>query len=373
MSVVILTRQELYEKIWSKPMTILAKEFNLSDNGLRKICKKHDIPTPLMGYWQKIQYGKKTSVIKLPKKNNEEQIKINVVTSKYNLQESDHKFNLISERIKNNKLLVFKVPKTLKNPDPIIIKTQDNLRDRKPDDYSRIKNTIQTDKGFPKITATPKNIPRILIILNTLIKNFRILNYQLLLKDDGLAIIAFENEEINISIREAYNLIPAESIYGWKTKELVPNGKLAIKTGQFGTYEFVDKNKILLEDQIEKILIRIESDFLSMHERRELRKSEQQRKEQLEKIEQKQQQIKKNELDKFKKFYNDAHRWKRYNVLKDYFDFIKALDNKSPQTEEWLEWASKKLDWYNPLVDIKEDLLDDIDKVTLTLKEKNGR
>ncbi len=41
MNVLILTRLELYEKIWSTPMVVLAKEFNLSDNGLRKICKKH--------------------------------------------------------------------------------------------------------------------------------------------------------------------------------------------------------------------------------------------------------------------------------------------------------------------------------------------
>ena len=82
MNVLILTRLELYEKIWSTPMVVLAKEFNLSDNGLRKICKKHNIPTPLMGHWQKIQHGKKTTVIKLPNKNKEEQIKINIDQSK---------------------------------------------------------------------------------------------------------------------------------------------------------------------------------------------------------------------------------------------------------------------------------------------------
>jgi len=37
--IVILTRKELYDQVWSTPMTKLAKSYNLSDNGLRKICK----------------------------------------------------------------------------------------------------------------------------------------------------------------------------------------------------------------------------------------------------------------------------------------------------------------------------------------------
>ena len=34
------TRQELFELVWSMPMTKLSKQFELSDVGLRKICVK---------------------------------------------------------------------------------------------------------------------------------------------------------------------------------------------------------------------------------------------------------------------------------------------------------------------------------------------
>jgi len=60
-----LTRKELYNLVWSKPLTQLAKDFGLSDNGLRKICKKYDIPLPKMGHWQKIQYAKNVEQEKL--------------------------------------------------------------------------------------------------------------------------------------------------------------------------------------------------------------------------------------------------------------------------------------------------------------------
>jgi hypothetical protein len=45
------TRESLYELVWSKPLTSIAKEYNVSDNGIRKICKKYEIPLPKLGHW----------------------------------------------------------------------------------------------------------------------------------------------------------------------------------------------------------------------------------------------------------------------------------------------------------------------------------
>jgi hypothetical protein len=62
----ILTRTELYEKVWKKSMIQLAKEFGISDRGLAKICKKYDIPRPGLGYWAKLEFGKKVKREPLP-------------------------------------------------------------------------------------------------------------------------------------------------------------------------------------------------------------------------------------------------------------------------------------------------------------------
>ena len=35
---ITLTRERLYEQVWSRPMIKVAKEYGISDNGLRKIC-----------------------------------------------------------------------------------------------------------------------------------------------------------------------------------------------------------------------------------------------------------------------------------------------------------------------------------------------
>ncbi|WP_374652315.1 hypothetical protein [Dongia sp.] len=61
-----MTRAELYALVWETPMIRLAKSFGLSDVGLRKICVKHDVPTPPLGYWAKLAHGKKVRQPALP-------------------------------------------------------------------------------------------------------------------------------------------------------------------------------------------------------------------------------------------------------------------------------------------------------------------
>ena len=53
----MLSREELYELVWSEPIQILAKRFGLSDVGLAKVCKRYQIPRPGRGYWAKQQSG----------------------------------------------------------------------------------------------------------------------------------------------------------------------------------------------------------------------------------------------------------------------------------------------------------------------------
>lgn len=53
---------ELYDLVWSKPMSVLAKEFGITNQGLAKICRRNDIPTPERGYWAKHQAGKQVHV-----------------------------------------------------------------------------------------------------------------------------------------------------------------------------------------------------------------------------------------------------------------------------------------------------------------------
>lgn len=54
-----LSRQELYELVWSKPMVHVAKEFGISDVMLGKICRDRQVPRPPRGYWANMLSVKK--------------------------------------------------------------------------------------------------------------------------------------------------------------------------------------------------------------------------------------------------------------------------------------------------------------------------
>ncbi|MFW5879293.1 MAG: hypothetical protein ACOCUV_00565 [bacterium] len=62
-----ITRKELYDLVWSKPIMDISKEFGISDRGLGKVCERNDIPKPPRGYWQRLNSGEKIEIPKLPK------------------------------------------------------------------------------------------------------------------------------------------------------------------------------------------------------------------------------------------------------------------------------------------------------------------
>lgn len=62
-----LTRKQLYELAWKKPMMHIAKEFGFSDRGLGKLCTKYEIPIPPRGYWMCLKAGQKIKIPALKK------------------------------------------------------------------------------------------------------------------------------------------------------------------------------------------------------------------------------------------------------------------------------------------------------------------
>jgi hypothetical protein len=53
-----VSREELYEQVWSRPMTKVAAEYGVTSTALKKTCDRHQIPTPERGYWAKLAHGK---------------------------------------------------------------------------------------------------------------------------------------------------------------------------------------------------------------------------------------------------------------------------------------------------------------------------
>ncbi len=62
----VVTREELFELVWEKPVSKLAAEFRVSDVALGKICRRMNIPKPPRGFWAKVDAGRKPRKPKLP-------------------------------------------------------------------------------------------------------------------------------------------------------------------------------------------------------------------------------------------------------------------------------------------------------------------
>jgi hypothetical protein len=61
-----LSRQVLYDFVWSEPMKTLSTRFGISDVALKKTCARAGIPTPDRGYWAKKDARKDTFQAALP-------------------------------------------------------------------------------------------------------------------------------------------------------------------------------------------------------------------------------------------------------------------------------------------------------------------
>lgn len=62
----LITREELYEAVWTESVQTLAKALGISDVGLAKICKKLNVPRPQRGYWAKPKAARKLLKKPLP-------------------------------------------------------------------------------------------------------------------------------------------------------------------------------------------------------------------------------------------------------------------------------------------------------------------
>lgn len=66
MSTIKLTREQLYERVWTTPLVQLVQEFGITDVAISKTCKRLNVPTPPRGYWAKLVAGQQPRKPPLP-------------------------------------------------------------------------------------------------------------------------------------------------------------------------------------------------------------------------------------------------------------------------------------------------------------------
>jgi hypothetical protein len=107
-----LTRQELYDRVWSTPLAKLGPELGMSGRGLAKLCAREGVPVPNRGWWAKKEFGWNPTQAKLPPRRDG--------------QSESVEFDLCyrgSGDVENGELAPVPVPVALDKPHPLVADT----------------------------------------------------------------------------------------------------------------------------------------------------------------------------------------------------------------------------------------------------------
>jgi hypothetical protein len=217
MKKVTFTRRKLYELVWSEPMLSISKKYKISDVGLRKICIKMNIPIPPRGYWQKVRYGKKVKMKKLPESYSGEDT-ITFFEGDKNTKQSQ--LNTLVNEITGDPSLPLSVPKRLTNPDKLIVSARKSLSDKKPRWYEPL---IRPDFSELNIKVAPENVSRALRLMDTFIKLVRARGHNLKV-EYGRTTVTVSGVDTEILLRERLKVVKNPDGNG--SRKLQPTGKL---------------------------------------------------------------------------------------------------------------------------------------------------
>lgn len=358
MEKITLTRKEFYDLIWSEPLSRLSKKYAISDNGLRKMCKKYNVPIPKNGYWIKLKFNKPVRPENLPAfkmEKDEIEIFLRDEGSTINLDASPE--SLLVREIKADRDAPFNVPEELVKPHFLIKETKRHWADVK-----KHKNDYNYDNSIPFLSIHVQNEhrARALRIFDTLLKLLEYRGHKVITRGhETLAVIG--EIETKISLREASNRV-YRTERNWTTSDLVPNGKLIFKAGKYSWDKEWRDNKTLLESMLAKIIARLELDAQKEAEWRERSRLAEIRRAEEEHLRREKEAIRKTEQEKFDTLLKEAERFDKAQKIRA---LIAAAKTKAAEeseislkTKEWIDWAIRKADWYDPLCNSKDDILD---------------
>ena len=234
---IVITRNELYEQVWSKPMTLLAKEYGVSDVGLSKICKKLNIPRPPVGYWSKIKAGKKVNHPYLPEldiSNQETYVLENKNSPEIKSLPPDITYKL--DTIKNKRIVV---PQRVSKFHSLVQETKLFLSNS-----SNKTNGILGHK-YQKcldLRVTKNSLHRALILINTIIRECNNMNIVIKNYQHRKTVAIYEGQEIQFIIREKLKRIENPNKSDWNKYKLLPTDNLCIEIQNYYYEDYVRKS-----------------------------------------------------------------------------------------------------------------------------------
>ena len=336
----VLTRNELYNKVWEKPMVQLAKEFGISDRGLAKICKKYDIPRPGLGYWAKLEFGKKVEKVPLPK--NRELDKKSITINPFSIA-------VLSQQ--SNRKSVY-----VKSPIPITTDITEKLH---PVVAKALKKLLRPGKkvGFFDhrktcfdISVSDSNIQRAMMVIDTIIKALENRGHQFKVTQeerDGYGGEKIKIEHCNFEIKgEKVSFSISEKLNG-SLRFIVPNAS-------YQKYSWTETKTKKIEDKVPQIIQGILKAANSFKKRRiEAKHREIREAKERQKAWEREVRMRK-EREEIDNLMSQVDNWNKARSIRSYLRAVERFViqkrggyDKGSEIDQWLTWAydfAKKID-----------------------------
>ena len=359
---IILNREELYAKVWEKALVNVAADYGLSDNGLKKICIKMNIPIPYNGYWAKLKYHKDVFKTPLPnlKPGDLETYEVEIKEKQEIEMMGRYKTLIEFEQQPENKIIV---PEKVARLHPLVKLTKERVSNVKR--YSDPILRVHYGKIFFMLVS-PATISRATKILNTIVLEFEKRGFVIKMGENEnsppITQLVFDNQTMKIQLRELTKIEKKPRINSYTKlteyeRVFVPTGILKIEIDEYGTDGittiFKDTKYKMLEDQLNNFIINLYK-YVNRYVLRDIR-WEKERKIEAERRKQAQllAEERKHEEERTENLLKLAEEWNRVKYISTFLDEMEAtMKEKNLLTEEkkeWLRWARSKMKLLNPI------------------------
>lgn len=157
-----LSRDQLYEDVWTRPVIQIAKELGISDVALAKICRKLSVPLPPRGYWARIAAGRSPRKPELPRTEA-------TAPTSHSLRLWRPPSGLVARPLskEDRDLPAIAVAQTLENPHPLVRRTEAYLKRAAGRDFDP---TALPPEAVLDVTVSNRCVDRALRIMDALLK-----------------------------------------------------------------------------------------------------------------------------------------------------------------------------------------------------------
>lgn len=371
-----VTREELFEKIWSEPTTKLSKQYGLSDVGLAKICNKMNIPRPPQGYW--LRKNRKKPPNLPPTKGPTEYVIQKWVEPELELdhtQKVERELLIDQEKSPDNLLRVDEGSVELHR---LALRTQEQLL-KAAGKKSRSDHTwVKGGARSLDICVSPPLIHRGIRVMNALIAGLEKRKHKVSI-ENGQTYVTVLGEKFSIILEESSKRIDHEPTekeirqmekHFWMRPEkydYLPSGRLSLKIDK-GTYGFrkswSDGKKRRVENCLNDVVIAlIDFAFKEKSRRAEHERRERERKE-YEKLKHEKQEAIRKEKAKLNDLETVAEDWNKSQKLRLFIEAVRQVSDEirigsGEDVSDWLDWATQQADRLDPLVESPPSILDE--------------